>query len=522
MLNSTNTRCTRHKACLLILIVALNVMAGCATNRGITVNKGHDRQIRIILAEASGWKTEEVCNTLSFHVVQVDTDGQYQQIKTDLLCSEHDPDPYQQPDSLEDHLKNIKNHISPDFDEVMFIIHGGLVSFRQGIQEAIELNRAILNDAENNADRKVYPIFINWRSGGWDAYAEQLLEIRKGERMKVLGKITAPVKLMSDIGRGIADMPSLGALEGDRLWDTQFHAGTLNACDQDTYKPAKVKCPDDANADKNQFLSTFGYFVATPVRILTAPFVNGAGRPAWENMVRRTRNAFWQEPRDHKPAKFGVVRALFDYLFINHRGELTDRYQTSAEQACSLGQLKIDLIGHSMGTMIVSDLLHAYPQCPYNDIVFMAAAVSLREANHSLPRVLEINSDVNFYNLSLLPKRDARELSAFGLVPSGSLLEWIDEMYTPPNTKFDRTMGKWVNVREVLPTISDELRKHMTFRVFGGSRSEPAEHGAFNNVDMCFWRRSFWEGDWTDHHGKCNRYIQSIFPKVQEDARSPL
>jgi hypothetical protein len=92
-------------------------------------------------------------------------------------------------------------------------------------------------------------------------------------------------------------------------------------------------------------------------------------------------------------------------------------------------------------------------------------------------------------------------------------------MYTPPTTKFDRTLGKWANVSEVLKTLPEELREKMTFRVFGMAEGEPTVHGEFNDVEMCFWRESFWSSPWGEHQKACRKFLheQSIIKRKKEN-----
>lgn len=492
-------------AYLIPLVCGVQILTGCATDHGLVAKEINDDRINIQSSKPKQWKTEDICNALRHHIVQIDPDGQYKPVTTDLNCGGNDA--YAQPNSLRDHLNNIRTHSKKTDKDITFIIHGGLVSWTTGLQEAIVLSLAILSDKNNSSGNRSYPIFINWHSGGIDAYVEQLSKIRKGERIELVGAITAPIKFLSDIGRGIADTPSLGALEGKRLYDT-LDEKKLNSCIPKQLRWGGIVCPDDLEGT-NDVLATSKYFLMTPFRIISAPFINGAGRPAWENMVRRTRNTFWQEPKDGKPAQRGVVRELFDSLFIENINKYKTFYLEPRDQNCDFAGKTINLIGHSMGTMIITELLHAYPQCPYENIVFMAAAVSIREFNQSLPRVLEQNDHVKFYNLSLQPKAEAREMSVWGFVPSGSLLEWIDEMYTSPSTKFDRTLGKWVNVREILPTIPKDHQERMTFRIFGATPGEPIRHGDFNNIGMCFWRESFWKSPWPEHYPACKEFLKS-------------
>jgi len=98
------------------------------------------------------------------------------------------------------------------------------------------------------------------------------------------------------------------------------------------------------------------------------------------------------------------------------------------------------------------------------------------------------------------------------LVLSGSLLEWIDDIYENPKTLTDRTLGMWRNVRPALHVFGGRQRPCMHFKVFGFEKAggngtpdnpeycagehqkiaHPQIHGAFNDGDKCYWQKRFW------------------------------
>ena len=55
-----------------------------------------------------------------------------------------------------------------------------------------------------------------------------------------------------------------------------------------------------------------------------------------------------------------------------------------------------------------------------------------------------------FYGLYLDPENEDRELNIGGLIPSGSLLTWIDNNFTTPATEIDRRAGRWSNMYQTL------------------------------------------------------------------------
>jgi hypothetical protein len=97
---------------------------------------------------------------------------------------------------------------------------------------------------------------------------------------------------------------------------------------------------------------------------------------------------------------------------------------------------------------------------------------------------------------------EANEVGYLGTVSKGSLLEWVDRMYTTPATFAERTDGKWINAvmahGDFLPL---EKRLQMSFKRFGMSCAEPLKHGEFDEHEPrpgCadprtpYWHPSFW------------------------------
>jgi pimeloyl-ACP methyl ester carboxylesterase len=166
------------------------------------------------------------------------------------------------------------------------------------------------------------------------------------------------------------------------------------------------------------------------------------------------------------------------------------------EQECKDGhctkKYEITLIGHSMGAMVLDELVRTNPDMDFTNIVFMGAAVSARRVVENIVPYLERNPGTRFYNLSLHPENEDREASAAGLTPSGSLPVWIDTMYTTPESDLDKTAGRWKNMRVVRHVFPKETyESQMRFKVFGLDKNRhPQAHGDFDNFP--FWQREFW------------------------------
>jgi hypothetical protein len=90
----------------------------------------------------------------------------------------------------------------------------------------------------------------------------------------------------------------------------------------------------------------------------------------------------------------------------------------------------------------------------------------------------------SFYNLSLHQAAEANEVGYFGTVSKGSLLEWVDRMYTTPATFADRTVGKWINaVMARGDFLALESRLQLSFKRFGLSCAEPLKHTEFDEYE---------------------------------------
>lgn len=487
----------------IISFAFLFMLGGCA-NHSVLYVKHNKNDSYPYQAECISKKINKtnIADALSEHIVDVDKQGRFRPIKFSINCA---PDPQlegEQDNNIEELVENIVSNLkNKNFQELLIYIHGGLVTRQAGIESAVELTQAVLSE-----DSNIYPVSIVWRSGGWESYMDQLFSVRNGIVDKPLAIATSPFKLSSDLGRGIMDTPYAGGLEAHRLFLSLQNK--LNDCTELHNGKETVICPephDFSALDKvGDVLGTARYFLMTPVRVGTAPFINGLGRSGYENMIRRTREAFLRDTdlssdfEDHKGAVYQFFEALQKRINIQTHN------------------IKITLIGHSMGTMLVNEIIRQFPELPYNNVVFMGAAVSIRDFQNAIAPHLSNEKTFKFYNLSLLPVAETREMNDFlNAVPSGSLLEWIDDMLTSPPTLADRTIGKWVNVRDVMPSFPEKSRKNMTMRIFGTRVGQPQEHGQFNDINRCFWRESFWTAkdgpEWDEHFNNCSNYLKEIW-----------
>lgn len=243
-----------------------------------------------------------------------------------------------------------------------------------------------------------------------------------------------------------------------------------------------------------------------------------------ENVAEKLRRCF--------PRGSGGFARVFQWLESCMTGQaiapgadycpLDDVPDLPPEDLETLRSARIVMIGHSMGTIVINELLQLFPDLPYESLVYMAGAASVRDTSKAVAPVLTRNRGcTKFYGLMLHPMNEARESTGWGLLPSGSLLVYVDEFLETPKTVPDRTVGQWRNMRATRHVFFPEAaRQWMLFRVFdraGGMRRldnvggdpttecavddegvcypNPTTHGAFNDPGVPFWKEQFWKPD---------------------------
>lgn len=163
----------------------------------------------------------------------------------------------------------------------------------------------------------------------------------------------------------------------------------------------------------------------------------------------------------------------------------------------------ITLIGHSMGAIVVNEIIRRHPDNEITKIVYMAAACTSKDFIDTIPPYLDrknkgdFDNSVEFYSLSLHPYADKDEVSFYYTLPSGSLLEWLDTYVHRVKTPLDLTFGKWNNAMKVLPFLNDYedyVKNNIYIKGFPVKNNKfPTKHGDFG--DFGFWDSKFWAID---------------------------
>jgi len=208
---------------------------------------------------------------------------------------------------------------------IVVFVHGGLNTVGAGRRRVAELVKKM--EADN-----CYPIFINWNSGLWSTVGQSLLAHQ--------GRI-APVNLLNEVTWGPLNLTTNFATAAVRtplytanyvpttVWyQLHFNLSTLYSDGSSTPIPGHLQrgitavnnqtralyqryhAVEGGGGDKPLQIGLGAYSllkgqgvgsvllapVRIPMKICTTYLVNAFGKPAWDNMLRRTRVMFISRP----------------------------------------------------------------------------------------------------------------------------------------------------------------------------------------------------------------------------------
>lgn len=413
--------------------------------------------------------------------------------------------------------------------KILLYAHGGMVAKSTALAQAEKLAPAMLRDGYS-------PIFLVWESAFVSAYGRHLCCVRDGLEDNRYPYLWAPARLVGDLASSVGRAPQTFGSQllryGESIVGIKNTEYEIQA-DEAAIACGKLNggaCPRlvvptgsefDRNGDKNDArLRSVASAPLFPIRNTISMFGPEIGASAWDNMVRRTRSAFQRSALVDPPANGSCdipedqeEAAGFAIFFERLACEIVVGDDGVARFKLASGErvpVEIHFYGHSMGTLIGNEALATQPQLPWRDVVYMAAATTIRDFRSTAAGVIAANDKIAFRNLMLHPLAEARESFGLGVAPHGSLLEWIDEMFERPRSADERMLGKWSNAKRAMHILPDALRERSTFRVFpeqrerlgpecappaGGrkqKRCHPTVHGEFD--DYSFWRPAFWTG----------------------------
>jgi hypothetical protein len=399
---------------------------------------------------------------------------------------------------------------------ILVYVHGGLQPLHGSRESARSRYPRIARDGYR-------PLFVNWESGPLATYWEHLFLIRSGRKRRKLALASYPFVFLGDLLRGVANAPNSLVR---RLYNyirrpsddavNALHDGLVKHFVAGNGAAIETSIGEDSRVRKAQSGKSLGWLIPRAISVVTGAFVEGPGTAAWQNMQRRTKTTF-RRPQEFDLAERArawggqlpvVVDAALDSPASGGLSLLVEQLcdLTSNDVAGASGtgherepnpEYEITLVGHSMGAIVANEVLRQHPHLPIKNIVYMGAACSIGDCFESVLEFIDgqLEADrATFYNLCLHPEAERRERNAVDLVPRGSLLEWIDDMFESPRAFVDRRAGKWENVLQATHMIPERLRGHVKIKAFGvgtGAKSDPQKHGEFDNKR--FWEQSYWE-----------------------------
>ena len=248
--------------------------------------------------------------------------------------------------------------------------------------------------------------------------------------------------------------------------------------------------------------------LTAPPKLLLGPVLDGFGPGSWSEMRRRvgamvhSRRDFSSsaslDPDYHPPR--GAAHALLDSLQEMSLAQKADSLPLDQRRT-----RVFILVGHSMGTIVIDELLEHFPDLPVARIVYLAAATTVAELESGVVRFLQRHPTTLYYHGMLHPYADAGEWQPgmFDLVPRGSLLEWVDDYLATPDTPLDRVSGKWANIVPATHIFPPSIRDRVVLKAFGVrdpfDRDDPVlysrmhEHAGFSNPGFAFWDDASWQ-----------------------------
>ena len=471
--------------------------------------------------------------------------------------------------------------------KILIFVHGGMNTPETALAAADQEIDGIKSDG-------YFPIFVNWQSDLIDSYGEHLMRVTQGVKEyehSALREIQSPLYLLADLGRAISRIPIVWinqgssdiaaaiadqrAVSGGRGSDAEskvdrwaHYTDATNARKAFSllyqryvadvgrhpgpdapHEQIQISIGPDRDLDPGHFMRmSLVYWLTSPVKFGTSWIIDGLGKSAWDNMLRRTlvmfegkaagnpldtrlenapllrnrqrlvthpstRPASTREtsaPTTSEEPDWNVIGAV-DYL----KNQLAQRVAQHAPQD-AWEQYEITLVGHSMGSIVLNEWVRRNDEdgLYYKNIVYMAAACSVRGFSNSIVPYLhqhknpkDMRGTTRFYDLTLHPTADLREKNrpVIGdLCARGSLLVWIDDFLADPATPLDRTLGRWANIVQSAYIIPEDVRGQITIKAMSldpddrtcdqqGTAPDPQTHGSFR----CFpyWQPTFWQAD---------------------------
>lgn len=271
------------------------------------------------------------------------------------------------------HIASITNAIvRSGKKDILIYVHGGLNTANGSLNKTSELISQITAGSDS------YPLFINWRSGLWSSYGEHLFTIRQGKAVPFWqGLLTSPFYLTADIGRAVTRAPITWYYQLANDLSTSRRFGALWVLDghKRHHRPAGASDSPSMSqgADKRglgaQSWHALKWVATSPLKYALAPLVDSLGRSAWDNMSRRTHTMFRET---QKPAGVDFMDDAEADFGRAPDGAVSTWSDALTKLFSGTNAYTVTVVGHSMGTMVLNELIRTNPDWPCTNIVYMA------------------------------------------------------------------------------------------------------------------------------------------------------
>ena len=373
---------------------------------------------------------------------------------------------------------------------VLIRVHGGLNGLSGSGEYAEHVANEIKADARDSSGA-VYPVFIDWECGLSSSLWEYLSG-SPGDNGNPRRWVGGTIRGVWNILMGTVQLPAALANHQERTAESMRLRYGLPSNLSPTPGPGVRVDPTDSR--RRPIFRPFDYLFQSVWDLRLVPqhiAVRGWGRGTYESMRRRVQRLFYTaaefEREGATDGRRGVVAQFEDSLLALQRANPS---------------IRIVVIGHSMGTQVVAQMLNYAPDLRIASIAFMAAACSMDDYVRVVVPYLHRWDHATFFNLCLSPLAEREE--QHWLLSEGSLLLWIDDALTTEVSARDVTLGRADHQALMLAVTPADLSARVFVRVFGYPTSiEPAGklptmHGDFSGTrggkhagEVQFWSREF-------------------------------
>ncbi len=383
--------------------------------------------------------------------------------------------------------------------KVLLFVHGGLNTQYETL-ERVRLGTDRIMEAG------YFPVFVNWQSSFARAYAEHLFVLRQGEEWRSSGWVLSPFYLAADLARAAVRLPLQVLVQlknaGTAIVYTPEHGRIRELSGRLTAPPDPINgaMGTDHRGLPRKVWPSLLHLVTLPFKMATAPVIDAFGTSSWIAMHHAARSLF--QPDADLSGRAG-----------NHHGTDACRETDGAGGFAALARRleeeiakeperwAVTIVGHSMGTIVMNEMIRRFGKIRYDRIVYMAAACTVRDYEDTIFPYLDAQRAQGValtavHHLTLHPKAELGEMNLFDLTPRGSLLVWLDDFLTTPANRSDRTAGRWANLVGALYHTPCEFRGSVAARAFAvagpAACRQPEKHTHFGQFP--FWDERFWTG----------------------------